>query len=68
MMEGFDSRWACPKCGSHDVEIALLTWYMEEKDGTLAQSPEQDLTGVNYWACNTCLASDSGKPTDLLEE
>ena len=22
-MEDFDSRWACPKCGSKDVEIAL---------------------------------------------
>lgn len=67
-MEDFDSRWACPKCGSKDVEIALPTWYMEDKDGSLIVSPEQDGTETLYWVCNTCAAGDRGEPTDLLEE
>ena len=29
-MEDFDSRWACPKCGSKDVEIALPMWCKED--------------------------------------
>ena len=67
-MEDFDSRWACPKCGSKDVEIALPTWYREDKGGSLTVAPEQDGTEILYWICNTCAASDQGYPVDLLKE
>ena len=68
MMEDFDSRWACPKCGSHDVEIALPMWCREDTGYDLTPYHLDGEADVLYWLCNTCEASDHDEPTDLLKE
>lgn len=67
-MEDFDSRWACPKCGSKDVEIALPVWFMEDKNGDLVFISDDGEADPIFWLCNTCEASDRGSPVDLLED
>jgi len=59
------SRWACPECQSHNVEISLPTWYRE--------TPGYSLTFVNtdseadplYWYCNDCCESGTGSPDEV---
>ena len=66
-MEDFDSRWACPKCGSKDVYVSLPSWFMEDKNGDLVFISDDGEADPIFWLCNTCEASDRGSPVDLLE-
>jgi len=68
MDKNFDSRWACPKCGSKDVEIALPAWCKESTDYDLTPCNVDEESAPIYWFCNTCEASDRGSPVDLLED
>lgn len=68
MMGDFDSRWACPKCGSKDVYVSLPSWFMEDKNGDLVFISDDGEADPIFWLCNTCEASDHGEPTDLLKE
>ena len=65
-MDHEDSRWACPKCGSKDVEIALPMWCREDKSYDLSPCHLDDEADPIFWLCNTCEASDKGSPVDLL--
>jgi rubredoxin len=61
-----NSRWACPKCGSKDVEIALPLWCREDTSYDLSPGHLDEEADPIYWLCNTCEASDKGSPVDLL--
>ena len=67
-MEDFDSRWACPKCGSNDGEIAMPMWCKEDTNGDLTPGHLDEEGDPVFWLCNTCEASDNGSPVDLLED
>ena len=62
-----NSRWACPQCGSKDVEIALPMWFRESDAYDLSPCHLDDDSDPLFWLCNTCEASDKGSPVDLLE-
>lgn len=61
-----DGRWACPHCGSKDVEIALPLWCKEDTSHNLTPCHLDEEADPIYWLCNTCEASDKGSPVDLL--
>ena len=67
-MDHENSRWACPKCGSKDVEIALPVWCTEDMNGDLAPGHLDEDADPLFWLCNTCEASDRGSPVDFLED
>ena len=67
-MDHENSRWACPQCGSKDVEVALPMWCTEDMNGDLAPGHLDEEADPFFWFCNTCEASDRGSPVDLLED
>ena len=61
------SRWACPACGSRDVEIALPAWFRETDGFTLDQTSVDAEADILYWACNDCDGNGCGDPIDTLQ-
>ena len=62
------SRWKCPVCGTHDVEIALPAWFKEDSEwGLDATSGVDAEADILYWVCNAeeCNATGQGKPTEV---
>ena len=62
-----NSRWACPKCGSKDVEIALPMWCREDDAGNLSPCHLDEEADPIFWLCNTCEASDKGRIIPLID-
>lgn len=60
------SRWACPKCGSHNVQVALPAWFREAPGLDLEYVEADGDADVLFWSCGSCEESDSGEPVDLL--
>lgn len=61
-----ESRWACPKCGSHDVQVALPAWFREAPWFDLEYIEADASADVLFWSCGSCDESGSGEPVDLL--
>ncbi len=57
-----DSRWKCPSCGSHDVQVSLPTWYRETSEGNLVMVNTDGEASVQYWHCEACDDGGSGEP------
>lgn len=60
-----DSRWKCPECGSHDVQISLPTWYREKTDGQLEFVETDAEADVMWWYCPDCDESGMGQPDEV---
>jgi hypothetical protein len=61
-----ESRWACPKCKSLNVQVALPAWHHESAGLNLTYVETDGEAEVLYWFCEDCEESDSGEPTDTL--
>jgi Zn finger protein HypA/HybF involved in hydrogenase expression len=64
------SKWACPHCGSQNVQISLPTWYTESADFTLTLVDTNTEAEVLWYWCPDCEQTDDGEPTrtDPLED
>jgi hypothetical protein len=61
-----ESRWACPKCKSLNVQVALPAWHRETAGLNLEFVETDAEADVLFWFCEDCEESDSGMPTDTL--
>lgn len=62
------SKWKCPKCGSHDVQISLPTWFHETADGMLHFVEEDAEADIKWFFCEACDHSDDGEPDRVVPE
>jgi hypothetical protein len=61
-----ESRWACPKCQSRNVQVAIVAWHHESAGLNLTYVETDGEAEVRYWFCEDCEESDSGEPIDTL--
>lgn len=61
------SKWKCPACGSHNVQISLPTWYKETQDGQLEAVEVDSEADVLWWWCEDCDESELGEPNRSQE-
>ncbi len=59
------SRWACPACGSHDVQVSLPAWHRESCSLELQYLETDAEASVMWWYCNDCDESGTGEPTEI---
>ena len=62
------SRWKCPECGSHSVQISLPTWYHESHDYRLTFVQTDEESDPMFWYCETCEESGNWSPAEVTPE
>jgi len=61
-VEAGESRWACPECGSLQVQISLPAWHVETTDGQLVFVETDAEADPRSWYCEECTESGNGEP------
>lgn len=62
------SKWKCPECGSHSVQISLPCWFYETEEGALEFIGEDFEADPMSWFCEDCDTSGQGEPDRVRAE
>lgn len=59
------SRWKCPECGSHNIQVVVRAWFKESSDFELHFLEVDQEAEISEWLCTDCEVSDTGKPNEV---